>query len=264
MAEEKRYRKKRNEGKPIVFLKDERWIQMKDLSDGSYYISDFGRVSRLNPQGIFHEIKQSFFCKSYYVSIEIEGKDRKVHTRKRVGKLVLNYFVGGVGSVSDKRRYIHLNGDKSNCRLTNLRWRKGFIDDVDFKFLSEINATKMSEESIIIRNYLITEDVKPIFELLKEYESLLRYKDFMNNTKYLKNNDFIGFCLIIIDKLKEGKFKPNVKHKEIISFRNFVTSTFVSTSYQYRTMREFNLFEHTREIGVMPNFGSIESNPVFF
>lgn len=261
MAEEKRYRKKRTEGKPIEFFKNERWVQMKDLADGTYFISDFGRVSRLNPQGIFHEIKQSFFCKSYYVSIEIEGKEKKVHTRKRVGKLVLKYFVGGA---IEKRRYIHLDGDKSNNRLDNLRWRKGFIDDIDFKYLSEINVSKMSDESIIVRNFLISEEVEDVFKLLKDYESLLRYKDYMNNTKYFKNNDFIGFCLIIIDRLKEGQFKPNIKHKELISFKNFVSSTFVSISYQYQAIREFNLSEHFKEIGVNPNFGSIENNPVFF
>ncbi|MDB0601097.1 hypothetical protein PL373_08045 [Tenacibaculum maritimum] len=175
--------------------------------------------------------------------------------------MVLKYFVGGA---IERRRVVHLNNDLSDCRLSNLRWRKGFIDDVDYKFLSEINTSKMSNNSLVVRDFLITEDIKPLFDLLKDYEKLLRYKDYLNNTYYLKNNDFIGFCLIIVDRLKEGQFKPNIKHKEVVSFKDFICSTFVTVAYQYKSMREFYLPNYSKELSVLPDFGSIENNSVFY
>lgn len=242
MAEEHKYHKVKSKGRPIVFMANERWVQMKDLADGSYYISDYGRVSRLNPQGIFHELKQSMHCKSTYVSIEF---DNKVHTRKRVGRLVLKYFVGGE---KEKRRYVHLNGDKYDNRLVNLRWCKGFVDDVDYNFLNRINTSRMASESQIVRTFLLTEEPAPLFELIDSYKPLIRYIDYHNNTNYLKANDYIGFILIVMDRIKEGKFKPNVRHKELVTFKNFVVSVFRDISYKYNSIREFYISERHERI----------------
>jgi len=239
-VDEKRYRKTRTKGKPIVFFERERWVQMKDLSDGTYYISDFGRVARLNPQGIFHELKKTYFCKAYYVSIEIDENDG-VHTRKRVSGLVLKYFVGGANKM---RRIEHLNGDKEDCRLSNLRWRKGFIDKVDLDYLNRVNTSKMSEESTIVTEFLKTDDCSKIFELLYSYNPLIRYMDFRMNTKYIKNNDIETFYITVIDKIKAGEFKPNVKHREIITFKTFLMNSFREVAYRYKSMREFAAKSH--------------------
>ncbi len=69
----------------------------------------------------------------------------------------------------------------------------------------------MSKESIVVRNFLITEEVGPILELLSRFKGLVWYQDDVKGTKYFKRSDYMDFCLVVIDLIKEGKFKPNVK-----------------------------------------------------
>ncbi|PKH51888.1 hypothetical protein CXF68_14865 [Tenacibaculum sp. Bg11-29] len=380
MAEEKKYTKIMNECTPILFNRKERWIQMLDLADGSYFVSNYGRIMRFNNQGIFHEIKQANFCNSYYVSIEFNGENRKVYARKRVGKLVLKYFVGGA---TGRRRYTHINGDltdssllnlkwnkgndfdfdlihkklktqrhanfivfnkyerwkriqhladksyfisdlgrvmrfnnhgiftrfttkiikghlsvyfhkqsirvgklilkyftgsknidhriyiyldknPNNCTLNNIRWRKGFIDKVDVEYLTKLPVNRLCEENILVKNFLLTNDAKNIFTLLDKYKKLVTYLDYANKTFYLRYNDYMSFCLIIIERLQAGEYKPNIKEKEIISFEKFIQNSFLEISYHYLNTREFNLNEYAKEPAFLPDFVDANYNDVYF
>lgn len=261
MIEEKKYIKNDTKCNPIDFNPKERWLQMKDLSDGSYFISSFGRVMRLNKQGVFHEIKKALFCKSIYVSIEFNRGNSISYSRKRVGKLVLKYFVGGA---TQNRRYVHLDGDIKNCKLKNLRWKKGFISDIDIEYLSKLPNEKLNNKSLIVKDFLLTNDAKNIFSLLESYKRILKYIDVMNKTNYLKSNDYMSFCLIVIEEIKTGGFKPNVEGKETISFDNYIKNLFRNISYNNRKTREFNLFENSKEIGYIPSFVGAAQNDVYF
>lgn len=70
----------------IEFNPRERWKAMPDVADGTYFVSDFGRVMRLNGHGVFKQCIYHVFQGKVYVAIEVEGKtvERKIHKRFNV------------------------------------------------------------------------------------------------------------------------------------------------------------------------------------
>ena len=79
-----------------------------------FMVSNMGRVWSLRQGRVLKQQR----CTKGYLRIEVRrGGDR---IRKRVHRLVLQTFVG----MPDEYRYItdHINGDKSDNRLSNLEW----------------------------------------------------------------------------------------------------------------------------------------------
>lgn len=265
MKEEKKYKKAITKCTTYIeFNNSERWKPMPDLSDGSYFVSDLGRIMRLNANGIFNENKTHLFENEYYVRIETEGEKRKLHKRIKVGRLVLRYFVGGN---RERRRYAYIDGCKSNCRLDNLRWKSGFVDEVDFNYLSKLNTYKMTSESIVVKDFLITKNVGSIIELIQSKEKLIRYIDYTINCKYFQHNDYMDFVLLIIDRVNNGGFKPKEnKYTYPNQFKNYIVGVFKNEAYKFAKNRRqlLPLIENINYLTLTPEFSFLETNnPVF-
>ncbi|PKH49524.1 hypothetical protein CXF68_01940 [Tenacibaculum sp. Bg11-29] len=139
-----------------------------------------------------------------------------------------------------------------------------YIGAIDLEYLGKLPVNSLSEESLIVRDFLVTNDAKDIFALVERYKKLIAYLDYANKTDYLRYNDFMSFCLLIIDKLQAGEFKSNLSEKEFISFEKFVQNSFLKASYQYLNTREFNHNEYAKEIAILPDFTQANYNDVYF
>ncbi len=225
----------------IEFTPNERWRNMKNLSDGTYYISDKGRIMRLNPYGIFNEINKHMFENAWYVSIEYSNTNRPIHKRHNIARLVLQYFTGGDYN-SGRRRFIFVDGDKGNCRLSNLRWKTGFANGVDFWYLRKLKDSTLNTDDRIVKRFLLTDDLKALINLILHKEPLIRSIDFKKRCDYFKHNDYMDFVLLIRDKILQGNYKPkrdNYKNKN--SFTNFIAFVFSIEAYNFSKERRKTL-----------------------
>lgn len=84
------------------------------LIRGQYMVSNMGRVWSIR----LGRVLKSSPCSKGYLRIDVKIQGERV--RKRVHRLVLQTFVGmpvGTKSITD-----HIDGDKTNNRLSNLEW----------------------------------------------------------------------------------------------------------------------------------------------
>ena len=238
MPKERAYKEQSIEAQFLRFQSDERWRNMKDLSDGSYYISDKGRVMRLNPYGIFSEIGRHQFEGAWYVTIEYKNDKKTTNKRHNIARLVLNHFVGG-DSPSGRRRFIYLDSNKINCRLSNLRWKNGFANGVDFWYLRKVKDSSLNKDDKIVKKFLLTDDIKALFELIFKKENLIKSIDFKSGCEYFEYNDFMDFVMIIRDRILEGGYKPvSSNYNKPNRFTNFVAAIFKNESYKFAKERK--------------------------
>ncbi len=241
MAKERIYKEHKTYAKFIEFAPNERWRQMANLSDGSYYISDKGRIMRLNPHGIFNELSRHQFEEAWYVSIVHENGVKIIHKRHNIARLVLQHFTGG-DTISGRRRFVYLDGDKSNIKLSNLRWKSGFAKEVDFWYLRKLKDSVLNPDDRIIKRFLLTDDFKSLYELLVQKERLLKSIDFKRKCGYFDFNDYTEFILLIRDKILEGEYKPSrTNYSKPRRFTNYVAAVFSKEAYKYAIERSRTL-----------------------
>lgn len=99
----------------IMALADEIWVQTH--ISPNYLVSNFGRIKSLaRPKAKERLLKTSTRCFGYHrVSLRTNGKQQHVF----VHRLVLTAFVGPAPDGMDAA---HLDGNRDNNALTNLRW----------------------------------------------------------------------------------------------------------------------------------------------
>jgi hypothetical protein len=96
---------------------DERWKPLPACYPAGYEVSDRGRIRSFRSRDGLPRVLRMRTHKWGYVVINLGSDDeRKVY---RVHRLVLEAFVGPCPEGQECR---HLDGDKTNNRLDNLRW----------------------------------------------------------------------------------------------------------------------------------------------
>lgn len=170
------------------------------------FISNHGRVIYVNSVGMFKEKQTSIKNGRLVVSFKMVSKYGNSDNQPiPVARLVLQHFIGGYRS---HRKYIHLDGDTKNCHFTNLRWRSGFIDGVDYDYLRSLKLNLLNDDDKIIVKSLLQEDRKEIISLLYSKQNMIRAFDFKYEIKYLHKNDFSDFGIITYEKILNGSYKP--------------------------------------------------------
>lgn len=93
----------------------EKWVQIKEFPN--YCVSNYGRVRRISNNRILTRspIQKGIMT----VGLMFEGE---IH-RRSVSLLVATTFISPPKYKYDVPTPIHLDGDRSNCRVDNLRWR---------------------------------------------------------------------------------------------------------------------------------------------
>lgn len=213
----------------------ERWVQMNDILDGNYFISSEGRVSKLTHQGIFTEVKSYF--DSTDLKVPLYGKSNTKQSKYRVSRLVMTYFVGGYYN----RRIIGFKNDnRHDCSLRNLYWFSGFTNHIDYNYLKTLKHSTLSDRDIQVVNYLLTKDVKYLFNLVNDCAHLLR-KVVSNKQGFFNISENISTIVLdLSDVLLSGKYKPlsnRIKYKTQCVFSvlsNIVlTNAFSDTNTTY-------------------------------
>lgn len=237
MAKERVYKEHNTSATFIKFLPNERWRNMSKISDGTYYVSDKGRIMRLNAHGIFNEIGKHLFEKAWYVGIAYDNGKRIIYKRHNIARLVLQHFTGG-DSASNRRRFVYVDGNKSNLRLSNLRWKTGFAKGVDFWYLRKLKNSSLNADDRIVKSFLLTDDIKSLFNLLLKKEGLLRSIDYKRKCGYFEFNDYTDFILLIRDRILAGDYKPSrTNYYKPNKFTNFVASVFSVEAYNFAKER---------------------------
>ncbi|MDB0600716.1 hypothetical protein PL373_06065 [Tenacibaculum maritimum] len=240
IPEEKKYQnKKTNANSFLEFNPKERWRQMLNVSDGTYFVSDFGRIMRLNPRGIFNEIKLHVFDNELYAPLEHSDKNRKNNRKYRVAKLVLKYFAGGNKS---SRHIKFLDNNKLNTKLSNLRYKTGFINEIDYKYISKIDGYKTCDSSRIVIRYLFTEKPEKLIKLIQTFKSYIMKCDRNWKVGYFTHYQYMDFVLDVIEDIKSGGFKPTQnKYTDPERFKKYIINVFGKKAYLYRKSKNMNL-----------------------
>lgn len=241
IPEEKKYENKKVAASSFIeFTPKERWRQMKDISDGSYFVSDYGRIMRLNPRGIFNEISPHIFDNEFYIPVEHNYKGRKnCNKRIRVAKMVLKYFAGGS---KDNRFITFLDGDKCNPKLSNLRYRTGFINGIDYKYLGKIDGCKVCDSSRIVIRFLFTEKPEKLIKLIASFKNYILKLDSVWSVGYFNHYEYIDFILDVIDDIKKGGYKPTQnKYTNPQKFKKYIKNVFAKKAYVYSKSKNMNL-----------------------
>lgn len=239
MAKERAYKEAKALAQTFIsFDPSERWRNMPNLSDGSYYVSDKGRVMRLNPYGIFNEINRHLFEQSWYASIQHNKGGKPIHKRHNIARMVLRHFTGGDTS-KGSRRFIYVDGDRSNLKLSNLRWKTGFANGVDFWYLRKLHNSGLPTDDRIIKSFLLTDNQKAFFKLISEKEGLMRSIDYKRRCEYFQYNDYMDFTMLIRDRILQGEYKPSRNnYKKPNAFTNFVAAVFINEAYKFAKERK--------------------------
>jgi hypothetical protein len=105
----------------------ERWRSIADSHD--YLVSDEGNVRRLLPDGTWRVVKAWRNPPKNYYRVDVWTTDdetgKRVRRQRYVHQLVLEAFVGPrpVADNGDTYDGDHIDGDRRNNTLPNLRWR---------------------------------------------------------------------------------------------------------------------------------------------
>jgi hypothetical protein len=238
--DEKKYENKKTESSSFVqFNPKERWRAIPNLSDGSYFVSDFGRVMRLNTRGIFNEVKAQVFEDELYVPIEFLIKNRMNNKKYRVAKMVLKHFAGGSAK---GRRICFIDRNKLNPKLSNLRYKTGFIEGIDYKYIGKIDGYKVCDASRVVIRFLFDEKPKKLIELISSFEPYIKKCNTVWKVDYFNHYDYIDFVLDVIEDIKKGGFKPTQnKYSEPDRFKKYIKNVFAKKAYIYTKSRNMNL-----------------------
>lgn len=153
IVDDKTRKKELNELRQKEVIKGEIWKDIKE-SDGTYQISDYGRVRRLYKNGkqkIFSLYTKHKKIKGLYVKVKIQGKIKEC----RVSRLVAEHFIH---KPKDCNIVWHKNEDIYDNYALNLEW-------IDQKTLA--NRTVHKSNSIAVAK------IHPVTgEVLEEYRSI--------------------------------------------------------------------------------------------
>lgn len=180
----------------------ERWRNMKNDFDGTYYVSNLGRIMRLNSFGIFTEIT----TKLVEGSLQAVFQNGNIQRLRRVSGFVLKYF----GKGWRKYRLIsYKDGNKCNCSLNNLEWRTGFDDGVDYEYLNKIKTMRLNTDDMLVVKYLLEKNIAYLFEAFENNINRVYSLCFKMNVS--KKNVFENKATIVLmlaDKIDKGHYKP--------------------------------------------------------
>ena len=204
----------------------ERWsIITTYKTTNPYFISNYGKVAALNENGIFKQQKLTIHDNKQKVYLNILSEKSLIRNERiSVAKLVLQHFVGGY---RQRRRYIHLDNDIKNCHYSNLRWRNGFIDGIDYLYLKNIDCSQLNQDDAIIVRILLKCDNPKLIELLHSKKGMVTAFSFKNDIKYLKHNGYSDFMMHAYDLIQNGYYKPiegSIKTPNI--FNNYLFTVF--------------------------------------
>ncbi|WP_271783890.1 hypothetical protein [Aquimarina algiphila] len=199
----------------------ERWVQMRDIFQGNYFVSSEGRIMLMR-NGFFKEIKP--YKQNGYLRIGLYNQS-KYHQPigYMVAQLVLSYFVGGA---HPRRRVAFKNKNKSDCRLINLYWKSGFDTQVDYEYLSKLKPGALHNDDIKVVEYFKTKDIQILFNLVESYTPNLYC---VLTTKMLKYDVKPNIATVVLElskRLLKGDYKPFSKFVkyETVSFFAFVVN----------------------------------------
>lgn len=126
------------------------------------FVSSYGRILALNKSDYFQEL-QPVKTKTGTLQVSIPMDDGKYQC-KMVSTLVLKHFIGG-WYLQRVIRYI--NGNKADCRLSNLEWNDGFQNGIDTAYLKNLNNKYLEDGDKVVRNYLLYEKEWELLEYIK-------------------------------------------------------------------------------------------------
>nr|WBF70927.1 hypothetical protein [Megavirus caiporensis] len=218
--------------------KDEVWkkIKLKNLK-GDYEISNYGLIrdsknGKIKPRNI----------RSGYLNIIFSSKETNKIISKKIHRLVAETFIKN-DDPENKIVVNHINGDKYDCRVSNLEWTT-YADNAQHAVNNEL--TPKNIKGVIKYDIDTGEDIK-------KYDSILEASK--------KNNIDDGFICKVLsgERKKAGGYgwkyineEPNKKqlidlseYKQIIGFPNYLINKegdIYSLSY-----KRFMKFQDTQE-----------------
>ncbi len=96
-------------------FENEEWVEIEDFPH--YHISQYGRVKRLDST----EARKVTLNDKGFPIITLYGQDSKTRYLRQINKLVATAFLPPP-QYPDMTYVWHLDGDLSNCNVSNLRW----------------------------------------------------------------------------------------------------------------------------------------------
>jgi hypothetical protein len=123
-----------------------------------------------------------------------------------VAHLVLSAFVGGYYY---QRNVNYKDGNRSNCKLSNLEWKSGFQNGIDYEYLSNLNDDKMEYGDIVAKKVLLNKQDWMLINYISEnkgYFYKIYKEDIVNKPKF---SDFLDLVYEnSIKSIKNGKYIP--------------------------------------------------------
>jgi hypothetical protein len=189
-------------------IKGELWKPIENLYDDfklrNYFISNYGRVFFLNGKGTFREVNPEINVRNKRHIVRLynyENKSREV----LLDRLVLQVWVGGFYK---RREVLHKDGNIYNNKLSNLKWKHGFDNGIDLKYLSSLKDDLLTEGNKSVKHYLLSSDIKYLYELINKNKGLF-YLIFKENNILSSYEDFIKeLPFIFKEHLDKGRLKP--------------------------------------------------------
>lgn len=190
----------------IPILKE---IQENCIMEG-YFIANTGEIYRQWENNLYRYIGEfSTSAKGIkFINLPIKNARNRHTTRLQVDRLVLKYFNKGYV----KCRHIkYIDGDYSNCALSNLKWKCGFNGDIDKEYIINIIPLLQDADEKLVAQYLLTRDERFVLNIIRNHKGLLYLilKDY-RKTFYYKEilTDLVVKFLRVLD---EGRYKPQIR-----------------------------------------------------
>lgn len=195
-------------------FKKESWKPL--LPNKTYYpffISNLGNIIYLSRFGYFKDVKQYEYKDTgrLVAPILIKTDKNKLGYKSNhlyVDMLVCRTFLGGYYK---RRSILHKDDNLKNNKLKNLKWKYGFTNGIDYKYINELNDSLMTEENVLLKNYLITKNIKFIYDIIGKHKNLI-YHIFSDYKLYNEYKNFMSeFPLKLKTIIDDGKVKPHHK-----------------------------------------------------
>lgn len=194
------------------FDKNEKFAKVNDKT----FISSNGRCLMLNSQGYFKE-RAPFKTNRGTLQVSFITNDDKQKT-DLIAYMVLRNFIGGYYK---QRRINYINGDKTDCRLSNLEWLDGFQNGVDKFYLKELKNKHLEFGDLQVKNILLNNQDWILIDYINKYSNYFQkilYEDFKNVIDLDTVLDEI--YQRAINDIKLGKYIPLSKYSKKYKKRN--------------------------------------------
>lgn len=187
---------------------DEIWVKANLGTDLKYEVSNYGRVKRWHKRikensNILNPTISRTGHKTVAISINKNGRFLSCANR-HINSIVLSSFY--LNTYYKWRQITHIDGDKLNCSLENLKWKRGFPGSIDMELVHNTRDEDLDYCGVMIKKYLITRNTLYIQNMIDNCKGLiyLVFKDYKATRLYREYLN--GVIITLKHKLDKGRF----------------------------------------------------------